>query len=374
MSTKPEKLSILQVVLMLTISRMIFSYSNIPMINTPPSNQDLWLVVIVGALYDYILCFPLLYLSQKFKGMNLYDYSEKIVGKFIAKLLGLMLVGFFVASNILYVSMNTGFLATVVLPETPIWVTIAIFLGVCIYSASKGLLTQGRLAEVIALVLLGSIILFTILNLKNMHMKVFTPILKTSKFSEFNFGALASAAMFYQIIILAQIAPQINGKKSVLKSFTGTILVSTVFIIIVVGSILAVFGIKQAQHSNLPYYNVIQQISVLDSIERIEAIFLISWFLGVFFNVSLNLYISSEVMSKIFKSKSNKVFLLPLAAIVFIIITFTKIKKATIFVKFISHKFLPYLQFGYIFVIPLFLLIIYLLRKKSIDRQQKNSK
>ena len=79
--SRVEKSSSLQIMLLIAFSRLITSYAYIPIVNTPPVNQDMWIALILSGIYTIIICAPILYLSSLFSDMTPVECSEKILGK-----------------------------------------------------------------------------------------------------------------------------------------------------------------------------------------------------------------------------------------------------------------------------------------------------
>ncbi len=361
-----RKLSVFQAVLLIIVSRITIAYTYLPIINTPPANQDMWLVVIASAFYVFIMSLPLLYLGNKFKGFSLLQYTEIIIGKHLGRMIGILLVVYFIFLDVMFLVLNMGFLGSSVMPETPLVVNMIFLIIPCIYSAYKGLIIHGRISEIFTPLILGTIILFTLLNYNNMDLAVFLPVLKGSDFKSFSFGAWSAATLFYEIVIIGLIAPDIEGENSFNKVFFYSTAIFTVFYVILVVSAFSVLGVKQAQHSNFPYYTTIQQISLLGFIERVESINMIGWFIGVFINFSLQLYLVSEILAQVFHTKSNRIFIIPVAIAIFTIAATTNITKGVVFTKILSHKFFPYINTTFIFFIPMILWILFLIRRKAI--------
>ncbi len=71
------KISSYQVILLIIIYRVIIAFTYMPIVNTPPGNQDIWITLLLSIPYTIILCWPILYLSSKFKDLTIIEYSEK---------------------------------------------------------------------------------------------------------------------------------------------------------------------------------------------------------------------------------------------------------------------------------------------------------
>ena len=107
------------------------------------------------------------------------------------------------------------------------------------------------------------------------------------------------------------------------------------------------------------------QISLFEFIERIESLYIIIWGIGAFIKFSVFLYFTSVGIQQVLSVKSNKIFIIPIGVILFMIILLTNIKSIEVTRQIFSYKFIPNIIFAIIFGIPLILLIVYIFRKKS---------
>lgn len=360
---KNEKLSSVQAVYLIAICRLVIAYIYLPAIDTPPANQD----IILSFVYMSVLCAPILYLSSKFSDMTPIQYSQKILGKYPGKLLGLLYTAFILFGCLLHLVMITVFLGSLIIPETPMYAIMIFMLVICIYTAYKGIECIGRTSEIFVPLIFMITVIFSLLSINNMNFNVFLPVFKDSSFFEINYCAFSIASRFSDVIILCMLVPNINKKGNINKIFFASITLIVLFLMICILSVQSVFGIEMTIHANFPYFLFIRQIAVFDFIERIESFYLIIWVFGVCIKVSVNLYFASIAAAQIFKSKSNKVFIIPMAIIIFIIALATQISKSAVYNKIVSYEVFPFISFPYIFIIPLMLLIICFLRRKSFD-------
>src|SRR5690606_18290397 len=77
-----------QTILLITIYRAIMSLTYLPVVNTPPGNQDVWIMILLSIPYTIVFCFPILFLSNKFNDLTIIEYTEKIMGKVLGKIMG----------------------------------------------------------------------------------------------------------------------------------------------------------------------------------------------------------------------------------------------------------------------------------------------
>ena len=120
-----------------------------PAMLAAPAKQDAWLAGILGVGAG--LLFGLLYtkLGRLYPEMNLAQYSEKILGKWMGKAVSILFLPFpFLLASL--VLRNIGdFLTTYIMPETPIQFIHILMLIVVMMGIRLGIETIARAAEII---------------------------------------------------------------------------------------------------------------------------------------------------------------------------------------------------------------------------------
>ena len=92
---KADKIYYHQAMLLVIVLRIILGLTYLPELNTPPANQDIWIMLLLSILYTAVFSLPLLYLGNKFSQYSFYEYAEMIMGKFIGKVINIFYGLFF---------------------------------------------------------------------------------------------------------------------------------------------------------------------------------------------------------------------------------------------------------------------------------------
>lgn len=361
------KLSPRQIILLLVISRLTTAYTYLPGVSAPPANQDVWIAALLSILYGFVLCGPLLFLSNKFESMTVFEYTEKVTGRIAGKLLGLLLVFQLIWFSLTQLPLLSTFMRSSVMPETPDFAFMLGLVSVCVYTAYKGAAVICRLAEILVPLILLSILVLSLLNLRNMEFEVLLPVLTDSSFLDINIGAFGAASRHFDIIALAMLAPYLDRKGELNRIFSYYIGICTFFFLIIIITTQTVLGLELAVKANFPFYLCSQIIDVFDIFERIESINAVSWFFGVFLKCSLYLYLASAGMAQVFKAKSYKPFIIPIALFELVIALKSPIINFNVMSRIFSYKIAPFTILPGMLIIPLVVLIVYLCRRKSLD-------
>lgn len=361
----PERLSSLQVILLLVNGRLVSELIYQPAVVTPPANQDVWVAEILALVYLFIICGPLLFLTGRFQPLTPLQYSEKILGKIAGKTLGLVLIVVLLFYCQLQLNLAIDFLEAVLLPETPPYATALFMLIPCGYLAYKGLESMGRLIEMLTPTFLVVIILFSLLNIKDMKFDIFLPVLADSDFSQISYGAWSVASRFSEVIVLCLLAPHIREKNRTTRIFTYAAVIVTCFLLLVTVSVQARLGIALSQEENFPYYAYVRQISAYDVVERVEPLNVFVWFTGWFLKFSLYLYLALLGLAQFFSLSSHRVLIIPASAALYGIALESPLARSVVVNYLASYRVLPYVTFAAIFIVPAVILAGYFFRRHS---------
>lgn len=362
---KTEKIiSPLQIVLLLFACRMTIGFIYLP-ITVTSNNQDMWIYVIISLFVLVIMSLPLLYLAHKFPDENLFQYCQRIAGKYFGNVMGLIFICFFLFILTDIMINLFDFIHTTVLPETPAYAILIAMLVPCIYTAHKGLETLGRMSEFLIPYFIFVILIFTFLNIPRMDFSVFLPVLRESSIGDIFLGSYGAAARYYDMLIFAMMMPHLKEKQKINKVFISYILVTTFFLTVFVVSTHSVLGIEFSKHISFPYYKFVRSIEVFDFIERIESLVVIAWVIIMFIKFSLYLYFTAIGISQIFRIENSNKIITPICLLLFMVIILFNLPKSVLVNKTIIIT--PYIGSLVYSVLPLFIVVIYFFRKKKLD-------
>ncbi len=361
------KISAAQMVLLLICSRIMFAYTYLPVLATPPHNQDAWIVALFSTVYVLLFALPVLYLISRFPGVSFARIFEPVLGKAIGKACLFLLALFFLYCASACTLLSVVFVNSYLFSETPSWLLLLFALLPTLYAARKGAGTIARLGFFVAPYILLTVLLFLLLSLDQLDFNILKPVLADSSLWELNLGAFFTAGYSPETLSLLVLAtyfrPKTSAKKILLYS---TLLFSVAFMIMVIPT-LTLLGLDIARHSWNPYYMFTRQVTALTFIQRVEALNVIAWYLGVLIKSALFLFMSCLTMSRVFGVKSHKPFVAPVCLVGFIGLLMPFVNRSAVIDLLRSYKtFIP-VMLPFIVVLPLAVIAVYLFRRKKVD-------
>ncbi|WP_042463996.1 GerAB/ArcD/ProY family transporter [Neobacillus dielmonensis] len=206
------------------------------------------------------------------------------------------------------------FVASVLLPSTPISVIMILTVLGITYVAMAGLEVTARINAIYFVILGFVIVILPIIMLNEADVRNFQPLptfhtaLSLIKSVYFTFSWLGE--MLIILIVVGNINPIKAARSAVLW---GAIIGTGLFLIVIVMQI-AVLGKKIVMEATFPSYILIQQINLTDFLDRLDLVIVAVWVPTLITKAAFLLYGINHCFSIFYKSNTNK-FLFPFAFI-----------------------------------------------------------
>jgi spore germination protein KB len=371
--TKTPVINSAQLLLMSVGSALVFPYTFMPILDSPPANQDVWVVLILAFVYILLINAPLLFLMNKFRGMNVNEMAETVLGKLIGKVASILWVLFFLYCFTACMLITAIFINLYIFPETPTWALFLFMIVPVSYAAYKGAGTIGRLATFIVSFIILTIIIFFVLGINKMDLKILQPVFADSTFAQLNQGAFLTASRYSEIMIFVVFSYFLKQKASIYKTYASALTVFAICFFLILIPTITVLGVKFAKHAWNPYFTYTRQVEAFGFIERVQSLNTVAWFPDALLKLLMYNFMGSYVLSGVVKSKSHKAFVIPMSIIAFIVCLLPAMNKSSTIELLRSDQVFPYIILPIIFVIPFIMVIIYFIRRRKIDNilQQK---
>lgn len=366
-----DKIYAHQAIFLITIFRMMVPLTYAPLIKSEYANQDTWIIVLLTIPYTIVFSLPLLYLSNKFYGMNLLEFTE-IMGKFIGRILGLVYGIFFLFYLTFFASTFIEILQSTLYPNTPSWVNISILILTTICIVNKGSINIARLSEIVFPIILFIFVMLLLLGLENYDFDVLLPILKDSTFKQLNLGAIFNSFVHMDILILTMMASNLEKKKDLNKIFMYSVLYSTIITLLSIIAIQATLGIAYTKHVNFPFYTYARLIKISDTM-GFDLLYVISWIIGSILRISGYFYTCTIAFGKIFNIRNQRTYI-PIALIVTIIVLYIKTRRTIVTKIGIPELLITTVTTIGVVVIPLIVLITYFFRRKKLKKSRNSNR
>ena len=342
-------------------SLLIFTYITSTLILSVPgimvsfAKQNAWMSIIPAALTGIVNIWAMTALSKRYPGLSIIEYSCQICGKWAGKLIGFYLtyyLFFFISST---VNEHAGFLHTILLVNTPPLLLMVTLLLLCALAVLAGAEAIARCNEVIVTIIIILLIPVFFVAIPDMDITRLSPVLAEGVMPVLK-GAVVPSAWMSQVFFLGWFLQHANKITQSIRKDMFAVIVGIVALIIGIDIItITIFGPVTAR-LKFAFLEVIQYIGIRGSLERIEAIAIAIWALGIFIKVSMLLYMFTISTAQLAGAKNYRKIIVPVT-LLSVVGSVWIFKNSTQFQAWITFTY-PILAFVTQSMLPLLLLAI----------------
>ncbi|MGO4542335.1 GerAB/ArcD/ProY family transporter [Paenibacillus sp. 2TAB19] len=314
METDKQKISHFQLGVLFFVYMTGSSIINIPGPLIGKAGNGAWISLLVSGALGYMMLMMLLFLHNRFPGLNYVEYSRKLVGNVMTVVIGLLAISFILQEQSGIV-MDVGlFMVSSMLRETPIYVfTILVFL-VAALTARAGLEVMARMFTLIMLLTSFFIIVILLLAIPDYNPLQLLPVLPKGLKPVLHGAYFTFGFPYSEVFLFGMLIPFVerSQRKRVPKALMLSLGLNIFTLCMATICSIMVFG---AYAGDRPYvlFNMARLVEFQEVIQRIESIIGMSLILGSYMKVTVTLYVLSLFVSGLFGLKESSAIVMPLA-------------------------------------------------------------
>ncbi|WP_409342929.1 endospore germination permease [Paenibacillus sp. MBLB4367] len=333
-----------------------------PTLLASKAKQDAWIAAILAVCIG-LLVIPLYNaLGKRFSDMNLAEYCEAILGRWLGKTVFLLFLTYPLIGSALTLRNIGDFMSTQFMRETPIQAIHIIFMAVAVMGVRLGLETLVRAAELFFPWIFLLCLILIMLVAPQMKAVNMLPVLEDGVLPVLRATVSFLTFPFLGTVVFLMVYPSVNRIGNAGKSMlTGELMGGIVLTIITVQA-TAVLGADQVARSSFSSYEIARRISIGNFLERIEAIMAVIWILTIFFRLALLLYVVVLGIAQTFRFREYKFLAIP-AGIVIIPLSILIVPNST-YLSMFNQNILPVYLPTFGLLLPLLLLVVAVIRNK----------
>ncbi len=273
-------------------------------------------------ILSFVCIFPsfliMLYLLNKYQDKNVVELFEAITGKWIGKILGIVL---FLCAFLSLTLDSRNYIEQVKLlyfPQSPTDMIYFIFIAVVFFGAKKGIEVIGYTCWIAIPFIKVSALCVLLLVMSEIVIQRIFPIFGAGLPIILSEG-VKKASIFAELFFLL-IAYQ-SAKKNTMfrKGITFGTVLAILEIILFYLVYASVFDYNSIEKIAFPYHDITQFISFGEFFTNIETIFMIFWLFAAFLKFIIFIYITTWIFAEIFAIRNFEPLLLPFSFLVIMI-------------------------------------------------------
>ncbi|PET54986.1 hypothetical protein CN514_17410, partial [Bacillus sp. AFS001701] len=301
---KNEKmLSISQFTFVIIQAQIGVGLLSLPYVVHKHAGHDGWISTLLAGIGVFLLLLIMWLLGSRFPKDTIYEYSSKIVGKYIGMVISYLYILFFFMVSIYVVMLTISTLKKWILTFTPPYVLVIFIVCTGVYLAKENLKVIGRFFTFVCVLILF-LIFFEFCSFNNVNYRYLFPVGQAGVKNIFlgAHDALISMMGFEFMLVLF---PYVKGKPNkILKA--GTISISFVTILYTFFLITSYMSFSKAEIEIVPepILYLLKSLSY-EVIERLDLVFLSIWVVPILTSLVTYLYLTSFGISKLLKFKNH---------------------------------------------------------------------
>jgi len=324
------------------------------------AGRDSWISVIIGTISSIIIGNIFISLGLRYPDKTFVEYSCDILGKPLGKLAGaIFLYYMFLITSIITKQLGEIFVVAFN-PETPIIIFIALSILLASYAIGKGIEVISRINEILLPVGVIVLVGIGVLNLNELNFNYFLPVMYDGILPPLR-GAILIQSWMVETVTILQLFPFIKEKKKIRRTVTISIVALGIALQIGVLTI-ALFG-SATKIFMLPALEFVRYASLGEYFRGLDITIMGVWVGGIFVKMSIFFYVFTTGLAQLLNMKSYKELILPVGVL---IVTFSMVFSRNIMGGiYFSNFIFPLYSFFVVFLLPVLLLLVSMLRKKN---------
>ncbi len=309
MLTNNDLITVPQAVVLMITTILEIGLLSLPRDVAIYANSDGWIVVIIGGVLAFTGSLVLSTLIRRFPGDTFIEYSQKVIGKVPAFILGIVMIIYFTLATSIVIRTFAEVTNAFMLPRTPREFIIISQMLLTVYLIRHGIEPTARIAEILFPILIIPIFAMYIIAMPKADFTELFPFLNTP-INAIAVGSLNTMFSFFGIEILLMLGPYIRSPEKIYWIMFVSVAVSTMIYLFVVIAVFVSIGVENTKLLTWPGMTIIRTIMAPGKVfERLDALALALWTIASFTTANSLFLTGALTFTHLTRAKEFKLFI-----------------------------------------------------------------
>ena len=331
-----------------------------------------WVSILLATAAACVIAAVIAFTAHKSGKRRFPEFANAVLGLPLGKV-----VCFLFAARLLLLAATRlnvfgGTMTEFMLPYTPQWLILLVFVLICIYAAVKKFETQARLAEVLIFFMAIPIVYVIAMSLRSADFGNLLPLhnINTHNVTRSSFDAFFAFSGIELLFIAIPYVCLKNGANITKRSVLITAVIGAA-IAIGFASVIVVFGETTTANNNWQFLRMMDAVRFPGQFfTRQGALIMCFWIVSAFAAISAEIFFASLLLKDVVNLGKRRWYVLAAAAVVFALVIAQT--KSNIFSNHLQ-QINTYAAVAFMLVLPFVMLLIYPFRRRKINETIKNS-
>ncbi len=323
---------------------------------------DAWTGMAFGFAIAIIFMALMTFLCTRFPDKSIIQYSEKILGKWMGKIIGLILTVFFIIAFGTSANTMTLHLSEYFLPNTPFLIICTVYTLICMYGVFLGIEVIVRFSLFGFIMILMINITMVVGTIADLQINNLMPLMDAGIASNIQSSIYVFSDIAMSILALGIIFPMLNNKKKTVSLTFWALMLSALTILIWPFFETGVMGAEMMQKYVVCCMQQVRSAQLSMYLPRYELL-MVSFFSFSVYVQSVAMFYCAQYSFKQVTGIKNRLYILIPLTVLLIYITYQMGKDDNKFILFLTSPW-PQICAGLCIGLPLILFIVGLFRNK----------
>lgn len=355
------KISIRQAFIIVLLAIVSPSLRILPTYASEIAKEAGWIAIIVAIIPVILLIYMFNNIFSKYPNNGLDEIFEIVLGKIIGKIIIVFYILWILFLFALYLRYFCERFLSTILVDTPVEFMLLVMLGFLFYIIKNNIEAFARMSELFLFIFLGIFILVFLIMLPDIKLSNLYPVTIYDVPAIFKASTVIFSLVAY-LTFMFFLGDKINHKGSIKKYGLRFAWINTILGIMLTVTVIGVLGANLTPKFPIPYFTVIKSIEILNTIERVESIFIAIWVINDCIILGMFAYILLSLLQRFSKTDNTRIFIAPL--IFFSYVAALYIASSSLELRDFSKQIAGTVNNITGFIIPFIVFIIGKIRKK----------
>lgn len=309
-----ERIANRQLFVILFTMRTTIAISLLPVLTAANAAQDAWAAGVVSFVGAAILVILLGALGTRFPEETVMEYSQKLAGTVLGKIVGLAYLGAFLWMAAVDVRIYAEAIVTGFLAKTPLVFIVTSMVLASAITAYTGIEVIGRNADFIFPFFLAMILASLLAAIPQMELVRLQPVLARG-IKPVLAGSFVPTLITLQMMTLPVLIPSTLQPKMATRTAIWALALASLALVATAVVTVAVLGADPGARSVLPFFRMIRAVRLTELLERIEALAMVAWGFGLFIGSSTYQYCGARGLAQVLNLGDYRPLVPPMAVI-----------------------------------------------------------
>ena len=336
--------------LILNVTKAIIDYTS------SASLLNILYISIITIIFTCIIC----NLLNKFPTFDLIDISNYLGGKLLKWIIGLLFIVYFIFFSGILLHLFSAFLQIAYFPYTRIFFIIVLFLMATLICCRLKYNAIYRSALILLPAIIVSTIFLFLANMNFYNIDKIYPIFGYGINVTFLSG-ICNMFVFQALAYIYFMPPILKNPEQTKKIATTAIIISSIFVLICVGSILFMFENFVDTDELVPLYYAVKYIQFGMFFQKLDSFFVLLWIMTFVSYLGITVKFCTNIFQKLTKTENPSIF----TYIIILLLLFASIwPKNDSVSTFVANSVYKYAFFILVIGISFFVLLFAYIKKK----------